>query len=62
MISNRANTYPLAKNKEKYISSYSDDIKPGGFGVTIIKDLASEVSYQYSDGYNNLIVKMNIKK
>lgn len=48
---------PLLKEK-KYIQN-DNDLKPGGLGITMVKELSNEISYERSNGFNKLIVKIN---
>ncbi len=50
---------PLLKEK-KYIEN-DKDLTPGGLGITMVKELASNLSYERNNGFNKLIVKLNIK-
>lgn len=47
---------PLEK-EINYIEEYSDDLKVGGLGLTIIKSFASELKYERKDGMNHLTFK-----
>ena len=51
---------PLEK-EDKYIDSYSDDLVPGGLGISIIKSMADQIEYQREQDYNVLIIQKNIK-
>lgn len=47
---------PFANHKEKYLDSFHPEIEEGGFGLSIIKDLAKSYKYEYKDGHS--IVKI----
>ena len=48
---------PLLK-EDKYIKKYSSDLALGGFGISIVKNIASDIKYERKDGFNILkIVK-----
>ena len=56
--SNGADYNPFENHKEKYLEEYSSDITDGGFGLSLVKDLASSYSYKYEKGHSifNIIV------
>lgn len=47
---------PFANHKEKYLESFHPAIEEGGFGLSIIKDLAKSYKYEYKDRHS--IVKI----
>ena len=51
---------PFANHKEKYLEEFHPEIKEGGFGLSIIKDLAKSYSYEYKDHHS--ITKVIIGK
>ena len=46
---------PLDK-PDKYIDKYDKSLAPGGFGITIVKDLSDEILYQRKNHLNHLII------
>jgi len=58
--SNGSEYNPL-NNEEKYIESYSDELTPGGLGISIVKSMADDVSFNREKEYNVLTVIKNIK-
>ncbi len=43
---------PFANRKEKYLEKYHSEIKEGGFGLSIVKDLAKSYSYEYKNKHS----------
>ena len=50
---------PFTNHKEKYLQEYHSEIQEGGFGLSIIKDLAKSYSYEYKDGHSiiHIVIK-----
>ncbi len=46
--------------KDNYIEEYSDDLKLGGFGITIIKNITDDLYYERKDDRNIFIIKKNV--
>ena len=51
---------PLEK-KDKKIETFESDMPIGGLGITIIKNMSSDISYERKDGKNILTIEKNIK-
>jgi len=51
---------PLEK-KDKKIETFESDMPLGGLGITIIKNMSSNISYERKDGKNILTIEKNIK-
>lgn len=58
IISNGDEYNPFTNHKEKYLEEFHPEIKEGGFGLSIVKDLSKEYSYKYKDGHSivNLLI------
>ena len=53
IITSNGNDYnPFANHKEKYLEEYHSEIKEGGFGLSIVKDLTKSYSYDYKNGHS----------
>ena len=51
---------PLKDHEDKYIEAYDDNLALGGFGISLVKNLSSEISYDYVDGKNVLTIKKKL--
>lgn len=52
VISSNGDDYnPFTNNKEKFLNEYHHEIEPGGFGLTIVKDLSKSYEYLFKDGH-----------
>lgn len=58
IITNGADYDPFKNSKEKYLEEYSHDIEEGGFGISIVKDLAKKVSYKYKDNHTYIVIEL----
>ena len=57
VLSNNGSDYnPFKKHKEKFLDEFNHEIEPGGFGLTIVKDLCKSYSYEYKKGYPTITV------
>ncbi len=57
VLSNNGSDYNPFKNyKEKFLDKYHHEIEPGGFGLTIVKDLSKSYSYEYKKGHPTITV------
>ncbi|MCR5490952.1 MAG: SpoIIE family protein phosphatase [Bacilli bacterium] len=59
--SNGADYDILKEHKEKYATG-SEEIEEGGFGITIVKDLAKEVTYGYKKGRSIVTVILDLNE
>ena len=55
---NGADYDPFKNSKEKYLKEYSHDIEEGGFGISIVKDLAKKVSYEYKNNHTYIVIEL----
>lgn len=61
-ITSNGNDYdPFANHKEKYLDKYHDEIEEGGFGLSIIKDLAKSYKYEYKNKHAIITVVLGKK-
>lgn len=58
IVTNGADYNPFVSHKEKYLEEFSHDIEEGGFGISIVKDLAKSTSYEYKDGHTHIIIEL----
>lgn len=58
IVSNGDDYNPFENHEEKYFDDYSDDIKEGGFGISIVKDLSKSTSYEYKNGKSVINVEL----
>ena len=57
VLSNNGSDYnPFKNHKEKFLDKYHHEIEPGGFGLTIVKDLSKSYSYEYKKGHPTIKV------
>lgn len=58
IASNGADYNPFDNHKEKYLKEFDTNIKEGGFGLSLIKDLAKSYSYEYKNKHSiiNILV------
>lgn len=49
---------PFKDNTKKYLEEYSEDIVAGGFGISIVKDLAKTTSYEYKNGHSYVVITL----
>lgn len=54
--SNGENYNSFANHKEKYFDEFHPEIEEGGFGLSIIKDLAKSYSYKYVNNHPTITV------
>ena len=47
---------PFINHKEKYLEGFHSEIEEGGFGLSIIKDLAKSYSYKYEDNHSIIVI------
>ena len=40
------------------LEEYSEDIVEGGFGISIVKDLAKTTSYEYKNGHSYVVITL----
>ena len=59
--SNGEDYNPFANHKEKYLDEFHPEIKEGGFGLSIIKDLAKSYKYEYTDKKPTIIITLPAK-
>ena len=59
IISNGEDYNPFANHKEKYLEKFHSEIKEGGFGLSIVKDLTKSYKYEYKDGHS--IIEVVVK-
>lgn len=59
IISNGSDYDPFANHEEKYLEEYHSEIKEGGFGLSIVKDLTKSHSYEYKN--NHSIIKLVVE-
>ena len=52
---------PFANHKEKYLEEFQPDIEEGGFGLSIIKDLAKSYDYNYKDNHSIVTIVLETK-
>ncbi len=62
IIKNNGVEFNPLKRNDKYINSIDENTEVGGFGITIIKKLAEDISYKRKDNKNILIIKKSSKK
>ena len=60
-VNNGEEFNPLIKN-EKYIEKDDENLQIGGFGITIVKNLSDDISYERKNDNNMLTIKKIIKK
>ncbi|MBE6141925.1 MAG: hypothetical protein E7175_03715 [Erysipelotrichaceae bacterium] len=61
VISSNGNDYnPFINHQEKYVESFDPEMDEGGFGLSIIKDLASSYDYKYEDEKSITIVRIKL--
>ena len=60
ITSNGEEFNPLDK-ADKYLTEYSDDLKVGGFGLTIVKNLSNNIQYYRKNKKNVLVLTKHIK-
>lgn len=57
VLSNNGSDYnPFKSHKEKFLDKFHHEIEPGGFGLTIVKDLSKSYSYEYKKGHPTITV------
>ncbi len=57
VLSNNGSDFnPFKNHKEKFIDQFDHEIEPGGFGLTIVKDLSKSYSYEYRKGHPTITV------
>ncbi len=57
VLSNNGSDFnPFKNHKEKFVDKFDHEIEPGGFGLTIVKDLAKSYSYEYKNGHPTITV------
>ena len=56
IISSNGVEYNPFLREDNYIAEYSDDLKIGGFGLTIVKNLSSSIDYKRKDDKNILTI------
>ena len=56
IVSNGEDYDPFGNNKKKYLDDFSHDIAEGGFGVTIVENLAKSTKYKYKDGHSHITI------
>lgn len=62
VIKSNGNDYdPFTNHQEKYYDDYNDEIKEGGFGLSIIKDIAKSHDYKYKDHHSIITIEFEIK-
>lgn len=52
ITSNGSDYDPFSNHQEKYLQEYNDEIKEGGFGLSIVKDFAKSYSYKYKNKHS----------
>ena len=58
IISNGSDYDPFKNSEDKYLESFSEDTKEGGFGVILVKELSKEYSYVYKDNQSVIVIKL----
>ena len=62
VVTSNGNDYnPFDNHKDKYLEEFSPDIKEGGFGLSIIKDLSSSYDYEYKNNRSVVTVVVPVK-
>ncbi len=57
VLSNNGSDFnPFKNHKEKFVDKFDHEIEPGGFGLTIVKDLSKSYSYEYKKGHPTITV------
>ena len=57
VLSNNGSDYnPFKNHKEKFLDKFHHEIEPGGFGLTIVKDLSKSYSYEYKKDHPTITV------
>ena len=57
VLSNNGSDFnPFKNHQEKFIDQFNHEIEPGGFGLTIVKDLSKSYSYEYKKGHPTITV------
>ena len=57
VLSNNGSDYnPFKNHQEKFLDKFDHEVEPGGFGLTIVKDLAKSYSYEYKNGHPTITV------
>lgn len=60
-ISCNGGDYDITKNlNNKYITKYSDNITPGGFGIKLMKEFSKELKYEYKDNCSIVTITLEI--
>ncbi len=52
ITSNGEDYDPFNNHKEKFLDKFRSEIAPGGFGLTIVKNLTKSHKYSYKDGHS----------
>ena len=60
-LKNNGVEFDPLKRKDKYIEEVDENTQIGGFGITIIRNLSSDISYERKDNKNILIIKKKAK-
>ncbi len=57
VLSNNGSDYnPFKNHQEKFLDKFDHEVEPGGFGLTIVKDLSKSYSYEYKKGHPTITV------
>lgn len=57
VLSNNGTDFnPFKNHQEKHLDKFDHELEPGGFGLTIVKDLSKSYSYEYRKGHPTITV------
>ena len=57
VLSNNGSDFnPFKNHKEKFVNKFDHEVEPGGFGLTLVKDLSKSYSYEYKNGHPTITV------
>ena len=57
VLSNNGSDFnPFMNHQDKHLDKFDHELEPGGFGLTIVKDLAKSYSYEYKNSHPTITV------
>ncbi|MDY6276528.1 MAG: SpoIIE family protein phosphatase [Bacilli bacterium] len=57
VLSNNGSDFnPFKNHQDKHLDKFDHEIEPGGFGLTIVKDLSKSYSYEYKNSHPTITV------
>ena len=57
VLSNNGSDFnPFKNHQEKFLDQFDHEIEPGGFGLTIVKDLSKSYSYEFKNGHPTITI------